>query len=153
MWALETSWFELVIRGTCIYFFMFILLRIWGKKHLSKMTAFDFVLLLFMSEALQNSLISDDKSLLGGMIVIATFLFWNVLMNKLSFRSLKIERFLDGVPKILVKDGKILQDTLNSEDITHEQLFQSLREEGILEVSKVKQATLETNGHISVIQH
>jgi uncharacterized membrane protein YcaP (DUF421 family) len=152
MWTLQTSWYELLIRGTSIYFFMFIILRIWGKKHLGEMTAFDFILLLFMSEAVQNSLIDDDKSIWGGMIVIATFIFWNVIINKLGYRSRKLEKILDGVPKVLIKDGKLFKETMEKEQITFQELYGALREEGVLDIKDVKQATIETNGHISIVQ-
>lgn len=153
MWTLETPWYELVIRGTVIYFFMFILMRIWGKKHLSEVTTFDFILLLFISEAVQNSLVDDDHSLPGGMIVITTFLVWSTVLNKLTFRSRKLEVIIDGTPKIIVKDGKVQEDVIKKEEITEQELLEALRENGVLELKDVKQATIETNGHISVVQN
>lgn len=152
MWTLETPWYELVFRGTAIYFFMFILMRVWGKKHLGEVTAFDFILLLFISEAVQNSLVDDDKSLPGGMIVIVTFLVWSTILNKLSYRFKKIERLLDGTPKVIVKDGKPIPEVLKKEEISEQELFKAFREEGVNDLKKVKQATIETNGHISVVQ-
>jgi uncharacterized membrane protein YcaP (DUF421 family) len=152
MWNLETPWYELVIRGTCIYFFMFLIMKIWGKKHLGEMAAFDFILLLFISEAVQNSLVDDDKSIWGGMIIISVFLFWNTLMNKLSFRSRKIEKLIDGEAKVLVKNGKIDTAMLREQQITEKELFEAMRQEGVDELTKVKQATLETNGHVSIVQ-
>jgi uncharacterized membrane protein YcaP (DUF421 family) len=152
MWTLQTPWYELVIRGSCIFFFMFIILRIWGKKHLGEMTAFDFILLLFMSEAVQNSLIDDDKSILGGMIVISTFLFWNVLLNKITYYFHKMEKIIDGSPLVLIKDGKLFKEVMTKEELTDQELHQALRQGGVLNIEEVKQATIETNGHISVIK-
>lgn len=152
MWTLTTPWYELVIRGTVIYIFMFIIMRVWGKKHLGELTAFDFILLLFMSEAVQNSLVDDEKSLFGGMIVIATFLSWNVLVNKLTFHFRPLEKLLDGEPKVLIKDGKIVESVRQKEQITDQELHEAIRQQGVLEIGKVKQATIETNGHISVVQ-
>lgn len=153
MWHLTTPWYELIIRGTCIYFFMFIIMKIWGKKHLGEMTAFDFILLLFISEAVQNSLVDDDKSVWGGMIVISTFLFWSSLINKITFRSRKLEKILDGVPQVLIKNGRVDLTLMKKEQITEQELFEALRQEGVDELKKVKLATLETNGHLSVIEH
>lgn len=152
MWELNTPWYELVIRGTCIFFFMFIIMKIWGKKHLGEMAAFDFILLLFISEAVQNALVDGDKSLTGGMIIIVTFLFWNTLINKLTFRYRKLEKILDGEPTVIVKDGRINTDILRKEQITEQELFEAFRKEGVDELRKVKLATLETNGHLSVVQ-
>lgn len=153
MWTLTTPLSELLIRGTCIYFFMFIIMKIWGKKHLGEMAAFDFILLLFISEAVQNSLVDDDKSITGGMIIIVTFLFWNSLINKLTFRFRKLEKLLDGEPQIVIKNGHVDTNLLRKEKITEQELFEALRQQGVDELKKVKKATLETNGHLSVIQH
>lgn len=152
MWKLDTPWYELVIRGSVIYFFMFTMIKIWGKKHLGEIAIFDFILLLFISEAVQNSLVDDDKSLPGGMIVITTFLFWNTFINKLTYRSRKLEKLLDGEPKYLVKNGFVDLNLMKQEQITEQELFEGLRQQGVDDLKKVKLATLETNGHLSVIE-
>lgn len=152
MWTLDTPWYELVIRGSAIFFFMFIIMKIWGKKHLGEMAAFDFILLLFISEAVQNSLVDDDKSIPGGMIVIATFLFWNMILNKITYRSRRLEKLIDGEPKILVKNGKVDNEMMQKQQITKQELYEAMRQEGVDELSKIKQATLETNGHVSIIE-
>lgn len=153
MWTLTTPWYELVLRATIIFFFMFVALKIWGKKHLGEMAAFDFILLLFISEAIQNSIIDDDKSVPGGMIVVVTFLLWNSLLNKLTFRNRFLEKMLDGTPRILVRDGKMDREALRKEQITEQELFEAMRNEGVDDLGKVKRATLETNGHLSIVEH
>lgn len=152
MWELVTPWYELVLRGTAVYFFMFILMRIWGKKHLGEVTTFDFILLLFISEAVQNSLVDDDKSITGGMIVITTFLVWSTILNKLTYRFKIFEKLMDGTPKVIVKNGKPIQSMLEKEEISEQELYKAMREEGVMDMKKVKQATIETNGHISIVQ-
>jgi len=152
MWMLDTPWYELVIRGTVIFFFVFIVMRIWGKKHLGEIALFDFILLLFISEAIQNSLADDEKSLPGGMILIITLLFWNTIINKLTYRSPKLEKILEGSPKVIIKNGVIDHNLKDKEQMTDEDLYSALRREGVLELKNVKQATLETNGHLSVVQ-
>jgi uncharacterized membrane protein YcaP (DUF421 family) len=132
---------------------MFVLMRIWGKKHLSQVTTFDFILLLFISEAVQNSLVDDDHSVWGGMIVVTTFLIWSTVLNKLSYKYKRLEKFLDGSPKIIVKDGKCDEAVLRREEISIQELHMALREEGVMDIKDVKQATVETNGHISVVQN
>jgi uncharacterized membrane protein YcaP (DUF421 family) len=131
---------------------MFTVLKIWGKKHLGEMAIFDFILLLFISEAVQNSLVDEDKSILGGMIVILTFLFWNTLMNKLGYRFRAVEKFIDGEPTVVIKDGILNNSVLKQEQITKQELYEALRQEGVAEIKEVKQATLETNGHLSVVK-
>jgi uncharacterized membrane protein YcaP (DUF421 family) len=152
MWTLTTPWYELVGRGFFIYVFMFILMRVWGRKHIGEMTAFDFILLLFMSEAVQNSLVDDDKSLFGGMIVVLTFVLLNTAINKLSYRFRWLEKVFEGTPKVLVRNGVIDRQELDHQKMTESELMEGLRLEGIEKVKDVKRATLESNGHISVIE-
>lgn len=152
MWSLQTPWYELVFRGTCIYFFVFLIMRIWGRKHIGELTTFDFILLLIMSEALQNSMVEDDKSLTGGMIVLSTFLGLNALVNRLTYRFPMLEVRLNGNPIVLVKQGQLMKEDLEKQKITMKELLQALRLEGVLKVEDVEQATLEANGHISVVK-
>jgi uncharacterized membrane protein YcaP (DUF421 family) len=152
MWTLTTPWYELVGRGFFIYVFMFILMRVWGRKHIGEMTAFDFILLLFMSEAVQNSLVDDDKSLFGGMIVVLTFVLLNTAINKLSYRFRWLEKVFEGTPKVLIRNGVIDRQELDHQKMTESELMEGLRLEGIEKVKDVKRATLESNGHISVIE-
>lgn len=152
MWQLQTSWYELVIRSIVIFFFTFILIRIWGKKHLAQVNLFDFMLLLIMSESLQNSLVGDEKSITGGIIAISTLILCNVFLNKISFNSKKAEKILEGVPKVLIKNGKVNEEIKNNVKITDAELLEALRMEGVNRVNDVAEAVMEANGHITVIK-
>ena len=118
-----------------------------------QVTPFDFILLLFISEAIQNSIIADDKSLFGGIIVIMTFLAWNTLIDRVTFKFPKLEKLLSGRPKVLIQNGVIHHDVKHKEYITDQELFTALREQGVEDLRNVKQATIETNGNISVLQN
>jgi uncharacterized membrane protein YcaP (DUF421 family) len=126
-------------------------MRFWGKKHLDEVTLFDFILLLLISEVIQNSLVDDDKGLPDGLTVFLTFLFWNALVNRLTHRYPRLEALLMGRPEFLLKDGRVIEAVKVLEHITDQELMSALQEEGIDDVSKVKQATIETNGHITVL--
>ena len=152
MWTLETPVWELILRGTLIYLFVFFLMRIWGKKHFGQMTPFDFILLLIMSEAVQNGLIGDDKSVIGGAVVLVTFFFWNVLVNKLAFRSQRFEEFVQGKPQVVIKNGTIIEDVKKKEELSDEELDLALRMGGVEDIHQVRKATIETNGNITVIK-
>ncbi len=152
MWELSTPASELVIRAASIFLILFIMFKIWGKKHLGEMAAFDFVILLIMSEAVQNSLVDGDKSIPGGLIVITTFMLLSSIMNIIAFRFRKAERFLDGTPKVIVRDGKIMEKVLQKERISLQELLESVREQGVLHLQDVGLALLEANGKISVIK-
>lgn len=152
MWNLESEWQELVLRASAIFVFLFIVFRIWGKKHFGELTPFDFLLLLIMSEAVQNALIDDDKSVPAGFITVGTLMFLNIVLNKLVFHSRTAEKIIEGSPKVLIKDGRLNQKLMHKETITDRELHEALRMQGVMDVDEVFQATLEANGSISVVK-
>lgn len=152
MWNLTTPWQELILRAFVIFTFLFIVFRLWGKKHFGQLTAFDFVILLIMSEAVQNGLVGDEKSVTGAIITVGTMLIYNIILNKIAYHSRKAERLIEGAARILIKDGVVDKDVMKHEGITELELMESLRREGVVKVKDVGIATLETNGDISVVR-
>lgn len=151
MWELSTPISELVIRATLVFLVLFIMFKIWGKKHIGEMAAFDFILLLIMSEALQNSLVANDMSIAGGLIVVATLMILASIMNIVSYKFRLAERFLEGTPNVIIRDGKVMNHVLKKERISLPELLESIREQGVLHLHDVGLAILEANGKISVI--
>ena len=98
---------ELIVRAAVVYFFLFFLLRFIGKKHVGQMIPFDLVVLLIISETVDASLIGDDKSLTGGLISAATLVVLVTLVGYATWRSKKLERWIEGRPKILVRHGHV----------------------------------------------
>lgn len=152
MWDLTVDWTEIIIRSAVIFIFLFVLFRFLGKKHISKLTPFDFILLLIMSECVQNALVKDDKSVSAALISISTLVSLNVLLNKITFKSKKAEELIDGIPKVLIKDGHLYKELMRQETITDKELHEALRIGGVLDIKDVYLAMLETNGSISVIK-
>ena len=152
MWHMSVQWSELIIRGTIVFLSLFVMFKIWGRKHMGEVAAFDFLILLIMSEALQNSLVSDEKSVQGGLIVVATFMILSSIMNIISFKFRKAERFLENTAKVIVRNGEIKQEVLNKERISIAELLEAIREQGILHLHDIDLALLEGNGKISVIK-
>jgi uncharacterized membrane protein YcaP (DUF421 family) len=151
MFNLSLPWWEFVVRGVVVYFAMLILLRLGGRKQVGQMSPFDFVLLLVLSNAVQNSMNGGDNSLTGGLIIAVALVAANWLMGFMTFRSKKISGLLEGKPEILIHNGKIFEDMLMKEKITHEELRSTLRKNGFSDLQQVKYAVLETTGEISVI--
>jgi uncharacterized membrane protein YcaP (DUF421 family) len=141
---------ELMVRAALIYVFVFILLRMLGKKHVGEMAPFDLVILLILSESVQNALVSDDKSVTGGMIVAATLFGFSQLIGYIAWKSKKAERFLDGTPRILIRHGQVRTEALASEQITHTDLLEALRREGCTSITKIRYAVLENDGAITI---
>ena len=110
MFAPSVAVWELILRAAIIYVFVFVVLRMLGKKHVGEMAPFDLVILLILSEAVQNALVADDKSVAGGLIVAGTLFGISQVMGYVTWKSKRAERFLDGAPRIyavLENDGAI----------------------------------------------
>lgn len=141
---------ELILRVVLVYAGVFILLRIVGKRHVGELAPFDLVVLLLLSECVQNALIGDDKSVTGGLIAAATLFGLNQVISHISWRNKRAERVLEGTPRVLVRHGHVLKDVLAEEQITHSELLEALRREGCTSLSKVRYAVLEPGGDITI---
>jgi uncharacterized membrane protein YcaP (DUF421 family) len=141
---------ELALRVALVYLAVFLLLRIVGKKHIGELAPFDLVVLLLLSECVQNALIGDDKSVTGGVIAAAALFGLNQAVGYAAWRSKKAERFLEGTPRILVRHGHVFKDVLAREQITHSELLEALRREGCSSLANVRYAVLENDGDITI---
>ncbi len=152
MWDMTQPWWETVIRATVIYFGVFILFRWFGKKQLGEMSPFDFVLLLIVSEAVSGALTGGDNSLATGLICGITLIVLSYFLDVATFKSKKIERFVDGKAQVIITDGKVDRKIQASCLVTDDELAESLRRNGLDNINQVKFAVLETNGKINVIK-
>lgn len=150
MFELGETWWVLVLRGSIVYLVLFALFRLSGKRQAGQMTPFDLLLLLIISNAVQNAMVGKDDSLIGGLLVAVVLIAWNQLLGWLSNRSRRLERLIDGRPELLVHNGQVFEDVLQRNRISLEELRASLRRQGVFELDEVAFAVLETNGGISV---
>jgi uncharacterized membrane protein YcaP (DUF421 family) len=141
---------ELMLRVVIVYAAVFLLLRIVGKKHVGELAPFDLVVLLILSECVQNALVSDDKSVTGGIVAAATLFGLNQLVGIAAWRSKRVERLLEGTPRMLVRHGHVLKDVLEREQITQSELLEALRREGCTSLASVRYAILENDGNITI---
>jgi uncharacterized membrane protein YcaP (DUF421 family) len=116
------------------------------------LTPFDLVLLLILSNAVQNSMNGGDNSLVGGMISAVTLVGLNALISRITSRNRRLEQMIDGQPRVLISNGRAFLPVLKAEDITHDELMAALRRSGCEKIDEVRLAVLETNGSISVIR-
>ena len=152
MWHLTQPWWEFILRAVLIYFTIFLLFRIMGKKQLGQMSPFDLILLLIVSESVSNGLGAADSSLTAALISASTLLSMSYFMDLMAFKSKKFEKWIEGEPQIIIANGKVRQSTRKKEMITPEELKSALRKENIDDVKDVKYAILETNGKLTVIK-
>jgi len=150
MFTLSIGIPELIVRALLVYAAIFLLLRIVGKKHVGELAPFDLVVLLILSECVQGALTAEDTSITAGVIAAASLFGTNQVVGYLSARSKSMERFLEGKPKILVRNGHVCKEVLAREQITHSELVEALRREGCSSLTKVRYAILENDGQISI---
>ncbi|MEG0921146.1 MAG: DUF421 domain-containing protein [Comamonas sp.] len=151
MFSMSVPWWEFVVRGIAVYAFLLIFLRLTGRRQYGQYDPFDLILLLILSNAVQNSMNAGDNSLIGGLISATTLIACHALMAQLSYRSPWVSRWVDGLPKQVIKDGTVNHQIMDRELITNEDLNAALRAAGCLHTYEVEQATIETNGQITIV--
>ena len=152
MWNLSLPWWEFVLRALLIYFFLILILRLTGKRQIGQMSPFDLVLLLVLSNAVQNSMNGGDNSVGGGLILAGTLVLCNALLNFITARNRALERLIEGAPQVLIFNGKVMQKTLDAQGVTQDELEGAMRVGGCEKIKDVHLATLEINGQISVVR-
>ncbi len=152
MWNFDFSVLTIILRTTIIYCVILLGMRISGKRELGQMTPIDLVLILLISNAVQNAMTGPDTSVTGGIIAAATLLILNWVTNRLIQKDRSLRKLLEGTPTILVHNGKLIHKNLLSEKISSETLNQAFREHGVTNISDIHLATLEIDGSISVIR-
>ena len=151
MFHFDVPWWELVIRSIAVYAFLILILRISGKRQIGQMAPFDLVLLLILSNGVQNSMSGGDNSLVGGLLIATVLVGINYVIGYATYKSKKLEAFIEGRPQIIISNGILYQDVMDKCQITQHELDAALRESGCENVNKVHLAILEINGVISVI--
>jgi uncharacterized membrane protein YcaP (DUF421 family) len=152
MWEIELShWWEFVVRAVVVYVFLLLLLRLTGKRQVGQLAPFDLVLLLVLSNAVQNSMNGGDNSITGGLILASTLVLLNFSVGWLTYRSKGLEALIEGRPIILVHDGRIDYRAMRQVQMTKHELESSLRAAGCAGPEDVRFAVLENNGHVTVI--
>jgi uncharacterized membrane protein YcaP (DUF421 family) len=150
MWKASLPWWEFIIRGLIIYVFMVVILRITGKRQIGQLAPFDLILLLVLSNAVQNAMNGGDNSVTGGVISATTLIVANGIVSRLTFRSKTLERIIEGRPEVLIHNGKLFTHVLTQAKLTHHELNAALRAAGCSCVSEVHSAILENTGQITV---
>lgn len=151
MWNLSTvSWWELILRAAIIYLFLLIILRVSGKRQIGQLSPFDLVLLLVLSNAVQNSINGGDNSLVGGVISAVTLVGLNYLVGLATYKSKKLEALVEGRPEVLIHNGVLFNQVLDRQKLTHHELNAALRAAGCACIEEVHFAILENDGQITV---
>ncbi|MBV8327572.1 YetF domain-containing protein [Chryseobacterium sp.] len=142
---------NVAVRSLCVYLFMVIGIRLFGKNQLSQLNAGDVVLLLLISNAVQNAMVGPDTSLQGGLVAALVLFVANFILKRLMFSNRSFAAFLEDEPVILIRDGIANQEALNRVKISRDELEEAIREHGIENIENVKLSVLEVDGNISVV--
>jgi uncharacterized membrane protein YcaP (DUF421 family) len=151
MFHIAVAWWELVVRAAVVYVFLLVLLRLTGKRQVGQLAPFDLVLLLVLSNAVQNSMNAGDNSLVGGLISAATLVLLNYFMAIATWRSKRLETLIEGKPEILIHNGKLFKEVADKARLTQHEIQAALRRGGCTSVEEVHAAILENNGAISIV--
>lgn len=142
---------EKIVRPLLVYAFLVLILRVGGRRELGQMNAFDLVVLLTISNTVQNAIIGNDNSLLGGLVGATTLVLINLLVVRFLYRHPKLDRKIEGEPVWLVRDGRIIEENLRREMVTEDELLAAVRRQGVSSIKECDQVILETSGTITVI--
>jgi uncharacterized membrane protein YcaP (DUF421 family) len=142
---------EKLLRSLLVFVFLVAALRLAGKRELAQLNVMDLAVLLLVSNALQNAMIGNDNSLLGGIIGASTLFTVNYWFVRLTYRSATARRLLEGSPRILLENGRVDREALRKEAITELELGSIVRERGFERVEDVALVVLETDGHLAVM--
>ncbi|ODU48645.1 MAG: hypothetical protein ABS98_11795 [Lysobacteraceae bacterium SCN 69-48] len=151
LFHLSAPWWHFVLRACVIYVLVMVLVRVSGKRAVGQFTPFDLVLLILIGNAVQNGVNGGDNSLTGAVIMATTLIALNYLVAWQTSRNRMVERWVEGEPVVLARDGKVFRQVLRRELVSHDDFAEALRMNNIDDVGDVRLALLETNGRISVI--
>ena len=146
MFMLSTPLAEKVLRPIMVYVFLVLLLRVFGKRELAQLNPFDLVVLLSLSNTVQNAIIGDDNSVAGGFIGAFTLMLMNYLVIRFLFRHRRLDQIIEGRPAVLIRDGHVCKDQLAKELITVHELQTVVRRQGFEGIHEIDHCVLEPGG-------
>jgi uncharacterized membrane protein YcaP (DUF421 family) len=143
---------DLAIRTAVIFFFIFLLMRVIGRRELSSLEPFDLILLVVLGDSVQQAVTQDDYSVTGAFIVVSTIALLQVFVSYLNFRVPRLRAVLDGEPIVVVQDGKVIEGNARRERLTLDDIAEAARMQQIATLEDVQWAVLETSGELTFIE-
>jgi uncharacterized membrane protein YcaP (DUF421 family) len=141
-----------VFRGIIVYFVLLIIFRLAGRRTIAQMTPFDLVLILIISETVQQALVDDDHSIINAIVLVLTLVGSAILMSVLKQRSKTLQRWIDGLPVLAIERGKVHEDRLNAMRVDRDDIMSAARDlQAVRTLDDIEHAVVENSGHITVI--
>ncbi|WP_232410943.1 DUF421 domain-containing protein [Methylophilus sp. 5] len=148
---LSVPLWEIVIRGSIVYWFLFLIFRSILRRDIGNVGVGDFLFVMIVADASQNAMSGDAKSITDGLLLISVLVFWNVFIDWLSYKNQWVRRLMQAPALVLVRDGVLQTRAMRREFITKEDILAKLREDGVEHLSAVKRMQLESDGQLSII--
>lgn len=145
---------DAVLRAVVVYALLLLLFRVTGRRTLAQITTFDFILLLIIGETTQQVLLGDDYSFTNMLIIIVTLLLMDVMLSLMKSRSQRVEKILDGVPTVIVENGRVLKRQMAMARVDEDDVLEAARRlQGLERMDQIKYAVIEVNGGITIIPY
>lgn len=141
----------IILRTAIIYVVILVLLRLAGKREIGQLEVFDLVVILLIANGVQNAMVGEDTSLVGGLVAAATMIGVNYLVSYLRMHNEGFRKLIQGEPTTLIVKGKLLTENMEKEEVDEDTLQAAMRKNGVLEYPEVELATLEIDGSISIV--
>ncbi|HEY4529208.1 MAG TPA: YetF domain-containing protein [Luteimonas sp.] len=148
---LAMPWWEFVLRAVAVYVVLLLMLRVAGKRTVGQFTPFDMLVIVLLGTAVQNSLIGEDYSLLGGLILAGTLIACNWCVGYLTSRIPRLDRAIEGSPVMLARDGELYTAAMRAQNLSRLDIDEALREAGLDDIAHAALVTLEVDGAITVV--
>jgi uncharacterized membrane protein YcaP (DUF421 family) len=142
---------EIILRATALFFFVWVLMRMMGKRELSELTAFELVLLISIGDLIQQGVTQEDMSITGALLAVGTIGMWILAFSYASFRWKRSRSIIESFPVVVIEDGRLLDEMLRLERLTVEEVLDAAREQGIRDLKEVRIGILEADGKFSFI--
>jgi len=153
LFSFSVSPLELIVRGSAVYWFLFLIFRIVLRRNVGSIAIADVLVLVVIADAAQNAMAGSYESVSDGFVLVGTIVLWNVALDFAAYRFAPLRRLLEPRPLPLVRNGRLLRHNLRKEFLTEDEVIAQLREKGIAELAQVKLACMESDGQISVIKN
>jgi uncharacterized membrane protein YcaP (DUF421 family) len=142
---------EVALRVAVIYLFLVVVLRISGKREVGQLSILELIVVLLISDAVQNSMVGENTTVWGGMVAVLVLLGLDYGLSMVTRRSRRVRRAIEGEPRLLIRDGQLLPKALREEGVDANDVRAAIRAHGFTRIEEIRMAVLETNGSISVI--
>ena len=152
IFGLSVSPLELMVRGTAMYLFLFVVFRVVVKRRVGSVGMADILVLVIIADAAQNGMSGDYRSVTEAFILVGTIIAWNILIDWLTYRFSSLQKILEPPPLLLIDSGRVLWRHLRQEFLSEQELRSKLREHGVTDYGQVQKAVMESDGQISVIK-